>query len=280
MKDQWVVRRKWILLVVLTVLIGFRDIKAKIHRNSAYLAFSRVMAADHIEATKRQADLKHFAEYISPEEDRGETLKSLSEETMLRSIFIGEYHRLRGDIDEAARWYMQAAYSEPDSLWQDSLLCARRDRLLPDGDILITDFANVDGWVLDSNNSDVVDVAFESVDGIAYISYQNRPDQRDIVAYSLYPEGGVELGYHTTLTLRVRIEPGSFLTLEAKVDDVLERYLNYYEGTGHWETVRFPLEGEILQAIKLSVSEPGMDSETADTYKVELDQMRLELNPQ
>jgi hypothetical protein len=278
MKARYMLCLRWILFAILVALIGV-GAKAKIARNSAYLVFSRTMVADHIGATERQAALDRFAQFISPA-GMTSAVESSSEETMLPSIFIAEYHRLQGDVAEAAQWYRQAARSKPEPTWQRSLLYVRRDRLLPDGGILIDDFQTIGNWKPDLVNNNVEEVVFESQDGIARLSYPNRSDRRDIVAYSLYPEGGVELGYHTTLALRVRIEPGAFLTLETKVDDVLERHLNYHEGTGSWDTVRFTLEGEILQMIKLSASEPGTGPETADTYKVELGQIRLELSPQ
>lgn len=238
------------------------------------------MSADHIRAKDRQAGLERFLGYlrsIRNEEVLPSPVEPLSETTMLRSIFVGEYYRLQGDMDKAARWYLLATQSDPLPLWQDSLQYAWRDRLLPSGDILITDFANVDGWVLDSINSNVVDGTFECVDGVVYVSYQNRPDQRDIVAYSLYPEGGMQLGYHTVLSVRVKIEPGSFLTLEIKVDDNLERYLHYYQGIGEWEVLEFPLRGGTLQAIKLGTGEPG-ESKTTPVYsEVWIDWIKLEL---
>jgi hypothetical protein len=278
MKARYALYLRWILFVILVALIGV-GAGGKIAKNSAYLVFSRTMVANHIGATERQAALDRFAEFISPA-GMISAVESSSEETMLPSIFIAEYHRLKGDMAEAAQWYRQAARSEPEPTWQHSLLYAQRDRLLPDGSILIDDFQTTGSWKPDLVNNNVEEVVFESQDRIACLSYPNHPDRRDIVAYSLYPEGGVELGYHTTLALRVRIEPGSFLTLETKVDDVLERHLNYHEGTGSWETVMLPLEGEVLQAIKVSASEPGTSLETADTYTVELGQIRLELSLQ
>ncbi len=267
----------WLGICLMFALSGACTVAHIARHNWAYITLNKALAADHIKAADRQAKLAHFVDYLHWAQSHNSQILSPqdnSKATMLRSIFIGEYYRSRGNVDRAAWWYRQAIQCEPYPLWQDSLSYAKRDRLLPNGNILITDFGDIERWISEPVNN--ANVNFESKDGVVCISYQNRSDQRDIAAYSLYPEDGVQLGYHTTLSARVKVEQGSFLTLELKVDGNLERYLNYYEGTGDWETFEFPLTGDVLQAIKLGVSEPSQLAAT-QLYRVWIDWIQLEL---
>ncbi len=274
-------RRFIILIFLFSVVVSTAvDQIEKINRNLAHLSFVKAMSANTIKATDRQEKLKHFVTYLHHSQDKvllSPSVEAQTESTMLRSIFIGEYHRFQGDIDEAAQWYLQATQSDPFPSLQNSLSYARRKRLLPNGDILITDFSDVDGWQPDLVNYNVESITFDSTDGIALISYPNHLDRRDIVTYLLYPPGAIQLGYHIVLSMRVKMEPGSFLTMSVKVDDVLERHLNYYQGTGNWETLKFPLTGDLLQAIFLSFSEPGKPPTEVSTYNAWIDWMQLEL---
>jgi hypothetical protein len=278
-KTKWVAWSVGILILSMVVSFKLDWLQAAFDKNLGYVSLSRALASDHIQATDRQVKLARFLAYLDSAGELDVPLslvKQSNETSMLRSIFIGDYYRLRGDLNKAARWYLLAAHSEPFPSMQNSLLYAQRTRLLPDGDILIADFTNVDAWVpcWDNNNDDA---ALESDNNTALISYPNNLEQRDFVAYLLYPEGGLQLGYHTVLSMRVRVETGSFLTVEVTVDDVAwQRVLHYYRGTGDWETLRFPLTGDVLKMVELSVSEPE-ERLGRVRYSVWIDWIQLEL---
>lgn len=268
----------WLVLGILIVISLRRDLKVRSYNNWNYAAFSRIMATDHIKAMERQAVLERFAEYLGLEQRQHDVADTFPETSMLQAIFIGEYHRLRGDKVEAAQWYRQAAKVESEPVWQRSLSYAQRSRLLPDGSMNFDEFSDVSGWVLDQVNSNVVDAVFESQDGIAILFYQNQLDRRDTLAYMLYPEGGIRIGYHSLLSIRVKISPDSYLTVETKIDDILNRHVRYYSGTGEWEKVKIPLAGDTLQMVKLIFNEPGDPPPTTATHGYWLDWIRLELS--
>jgi tetratricopeptide (TPR) repeat protein len=262
---------------LLIVIVFWASTRSFLYRNLAYVSFSKALAADHIRATERQKGLTRFLEYLRSDRDQEILLpesEDLTEKTMLQSIFIGQYYRFQGNEDEAANWYLKAIDSDPVPFWQDSLVWTPQHMLLPDGYMLIHDFSQMEGWKL-ASPTNVVDVTFESVDGIALMTYPNRSDQRDRAAYALYLNP-VPLSYHTVLVMRVKIEPGAFLTMVTKKDGILERHLDYYQGSGDWETLRFPLTGDELQMVKLIPSEPAKPK-MASVYKIWFDWIKLEL---
>ena len=267
------------VLLLLVVFVSLANIEPILYKNLAYVSFGQALASDHISAMERQEKLMHFLKYLRLVRDQEISLpdaQDSAEKTMLQAIFIGEYHRFQGDVDEAAHWYLQAVESDPFPLWQDSLSYMLRNGLLPDGNILIDDFSDMRGWVPDSHNN-AVDARFERIDRVTSISYRNLPAQRDLLAYSLYPNPlEMPLAHHAVLSIRVKLELGSYLTLEeVTLSNGRTRHLNYYRGTGEWETLKFSITGDILGEIKLIVSEPNEPRE-ANIYRVWIDSIKLE----
>jgi hypothetical protein len=276
--------RRWLrlsLIVFFLLLVfgpAFQIALPLVDQNLVMLNFIRAVTAESIQAVERQTTLARYADFLDDTREAGvaEQGNRGTDASMLHAYFVGEYHRRQGENDEAAAWYRTAAHAAPQPNKQSSLAYAQRSRLLADGSLLVHNFSDLVGWQ-QIPETNVQDVMINSQNGALTFSYANRNDQRDIFAYQLFPEGGIPLGYHSILSLRALTEPGSYLTLETKVDGKYERHINYYQGSGEWETISVPLAGERLEAIFLSMGEPGKPPTTTPVYTIHLDWIHLDL---
>ena len=275
------VRKHTLLLIGIAsffIIMAHGDIKALFTKNIAYLYLSKAFTPEPIKATVRQEMLGDFVRWYQLSQNRTYMLpwsNETSKMLMLRSIFIGQYYRFQGDMESAVSWYLMATNSTPFPVWQSSLTDIWQNKLSKDGNVMLDDFEGVGGWIPHTNHNNS-EATIESRDGIAIISYPNHLEQRDVVAYVLYP-GDLRLGYHTVLSVRVKIETGSLLTIDVKVDDGLERVLSYYPGTGDWETLQFHLTSEMFYVIYLNISEPWPPPTEIPVYKVWIDWIHFDL---
>jgi len=246
--------------------------------NQHNMRFVGVMVANPIETTELQRVLADYADYLQPKTTSSKSaIPDISDShNLLSSVFRGEYYRLQGMPALAADWYRTASVAQLQSTILGSLSAIPRSRLLPDGNLLVHDFENLDNWQL-LPETNVNDVLQESKDDMLSISFANRFDQRDILAYQLYPAGGVPIANHKTLSFRIFLNPGTFFTLDIKVDGGIKRYLAYHQGNGNWEIISTQLDGDRLEGIIMSFGEPGSSNPPVPEYSIKLDWARLEL---
>jgi hypothetical protein len=269
------------LLALFAIVFSWMTLRptAVVAQNLQSLRFILLVFADNIPAQTRQDELAKFGEYLSStihEPGRVAVVREPGPVSMLQAFFVGEYYRMQSKLEEAAYWYLQSARSEPTPRNQSGLDYAVRSRLTLEGNLLLHDFETLDGWIIDRVNSNVRDVEINSEGGHTAISFRNQPQQRDTLAYELYFQR-LPIGYHSTLSLLAKSNPGTFLTVEVQADGKLTRYLNYQESVGEWIYYDFVIEGSALELVKLSVSEPS-DILTASTeYYIELDELKLRL---
>jgi hypothetical protein len=273
---DWTAWCRRIVLVLLITFFFMQDIKTFVHKNLSSLCFTQALVTDYIVATDRQAKLNRFLAYSHLEPNAIHSLEGeTSQATMIRSLFMGEYHRFQGDMEVAAYWYSQAIHNDPIPLEQRALSYIPSARLLPDGNVLVDDMSHIDNWQV-VNPTNVIDITFENRDGLGFISYQNDLERRDYLVYTV-SAGVLPLIYHPVLSLRVKLTTGSYLSVAAKVDGVTQRYLSYYQGTGEWETLRIPLQGSALYKLRFILSEPGKEARTSN-YSIWIDWIKLELD--
>ncbi len=117
-----------------------------------------------------------------------------------------------------------------------------------------------------------------NVEGKVYISndvlelyYLNDLKKRDIFAFYI-PVNKPDV---KTLLFKVRIQPGTYFTVDVTVNGQLvsPRTINYYKGTGDWEELSIPIGGT-LNAFSFSIGEPS-DKETQKDYKIEIDWIEI-----
>lgn len=266
---------KWILFLgSFLALVGF-GLSRTVPRNIAYLALNRALGS----ANESQAnDIVIFAQYWDQTNGQRPTrqLENLEDTPARQAFFIATYYMYHQDMSTAIQWY-QYAIADP-SAWPDATQPIWRERLMPDGQILLDDFVTPDFWKVDEVNSNVTAVTLQSTDSIVHISYPDRPDTRDRLAYSLFPNPDqVPLGYHRTLAVRVQVATNSYLTLETVTDGMRQRHLDYVQGRGEWQILRLPLEGDILKEIKIIISEPDGPSDS-NSREVWFDWVKLEMD--
>lgn len=263
-------------LFLIAVAITISNSSNNLYRNLAYLNLSKALVSDHVSAEFRQARLQDYFNYIYNPQSGNISPPSIDENpkfSMLTAIFIGEYYRYQGNWNKAAQWYLTAVKSDPFPVLQDSLSSLRKDKLLPDGTYKIDDLSNANHWRL-VPPTNVKDITLESSDGILTASYKNNLNKRDRLVYSIRT-GSFELGYHNILSTRVKLEPGTYLTIDAKIDDELKRYLRNYPGSGEWETLLIPLAGSSIHYIIFDFSERKKSAKTP-IYQASVDWIKLE----
>lgn len=117
-----------------------------------------------------------------------------------------------------------------------------------------------------------------NVEGKVYVSndvlelyYLNDLKKRDIFSFYM----PVNKPNVKTLLFRVRIQPGTYFTVDTTVNGQLvsPRVINYYRGTGEWEELSIPIGGT-LSALSMSIGEPS-DKETQKDYKLEIDWIKI-----
>ena len=262
-------------LFLISAAITFSNSSNIIYHNLAYLNLAKALVSDQIKAEDRQARLHDFINspfYPQSGNISPPSVDEYSEISMLNAIFIGEYYRFQGNWDKAAQWYLVAIESDPFPVWQNSLSYLRKDKLLPDGTYK-DDLSNTNRWILDPS-SNIEELVFENSGGILNISFENIPNRRDKLAY-VVSTGLFNLGYHRLLSIRMKLEPGTFFTLSAKTDDELERYISYYMGSGEWETIKVPLKGDVIHYLRMSFSETGKPN-LSDSYQAQIDWIHIE----
>lgn len=105
------------------------------------------------------------------------------------------------------------------------------------------------------------------------LSYLNDQKKRDLFAFYFPMERSIS--NVKALILKVRIQPGTYFTVDVTVNGQLlsPRPINYYKGTGEWEELSIPIGGT-LNSFSLSIGEPS-DKETQKDYKVEIDWIKV-----
>ena len=109
------------------------------------------------------------------------------------------------------------------------------------------------------------------------LTYANTPGVRDMVVYAW--RGPLALPAWHTVRIVGKSAPGTYLTLELSTENGLNRYLNYHQGSGEWETFDLPIEGTELRYIYIILNEPS-DGVEADHYQLQLQPVALRLEPE
>jgi hypothetical protein len=192
--------------------------------------------------------------------------------SMIPSMVIADDYRRQKDLKKAAFWLHHAATTAPYPSLQHAVLLPGWIQITPQGN-LVVDWS-ISSWHFRSD-SQLADLAIDEEYGWLALSYRNKLGQRDKVIYEW--KGPLQLSYWHTLQLRARVHPGTYLTFETHSDTGVERHLNYYGGTGRWETFSIPLNVDKLRYIYISISEPSPDSLVLD-YAVDIEPLTFLLD--
>jgi hypothetical protein len=141
----------------------------------------------------------------------------------------------------------------------------------------IDDFDNLsDNWKPHPANN--IEGEFSAKDGALRLGFFNRKGIRDIYAYGYYfedPPSSV-----SSLTLRIKLEPGTFFTVDVKVSgQVIDpRFLNYYtSGANDWEAIRVPIPEGDFEAFWVGISEPPNFSDQVANMRVQIDWVKVDV---
>jgi hypothetical protein len=105
------------------------------------------------------------------------------------------------------------------------------------------------------------------------MQYSNSPGARDVYSFSSYP--GIKIGDHPKLSLRLRGMEPTLFTLEIVVDGKRSRLANYQPVPVEWTVWSFPLQGEVLSEITLSIGEANA-SPAASQYELQIDWIAIQ----
>lgn len=173
---------------------------------------------------------------------------------------LGNLHQINGNWQQAINYWQKGGFQ-------------RVAKVLSDGTVLVLDdFANPDLWHRHAATS-VVNSFFVSIeDDTVLFSSINNYDNRDSAIYERPFDVFVE-GY-SNLELKLKIEDRSYFTLETLVDGNWIRLMDYYQGDGSWEIVSLPINGTLLEAVRISLSEPHQDVKMTQVYRVQLEYLK------
>jgi hypothetical protein len=184
--------------------------------------------------------------------------------SMIPSMVNADYYRKHKQLAEAADWLQRAVVAAPSPGIQEPVMLS--------GWISVTTAGNVvmswsdPAWQFRSD-SQLASISTNAGGDRLTLSYENAVGHRDRVIYQW--SGLLQLPYWHTLRLKAKIHSGTWLTVESHSKSGLKRHLNYYQGTGDWEELDFPLASDDLDYLYISISEPSADSTTSD-YTVDL----------
>jgi hypothetical protein len=157
---------------------------------------------------------------------------------MIVSTIRAEHYRRLGELEMAAAWLEHAAMAQPAPLRQKALIFPTNVQLSPEGAIVID--STTPGWSVrrDSQTNSKV----EQGDTIV-LSWEAEAEQRKrgVFVWS----SPFNIPYHHTSVLNLKIEPGCLFILETVIDGESTRHLRH-RGTGEWEEISVPVEGEYL----------------------------------
>lgn len=112
------------------------------------------------------------------------------------------------------------------------------------------------GWIPDITNT--TSATFQPVEDTYELRFANTPASRDIAAYTAAADA-IPLANFDALSVRARVAPGSFLTLDVLIDGSVQRLLGYHRGSGEWETLTLPLPeaGRQIEMVRIIANEPN-----------------------
>lgn len=127
------------------------------------------------------------------------------------------------------------------------------DRFRGNDPVLILDSAPDEQWHRYwENNSDAT---LTHRDGYTELSYQNIPQTRQIVAYDFEPR--FIITNYKELVLKLKTTSHTFITIDLLIDSRWMRPIAYQQlGSADWHELSLPIRGDLLEDIRLSVSEP------------------------
>jgi hypothetical protein len=192
--------------------------------------------------------------------------------SMIPSMVNADYYRKHKQLAEATIWLQQAAVAAPSPGIQEPIALSGWISVTTSGDVVLN--WSDPAWQFRSD-SQPASISTNSDGDRLTLSYENVVGRQDRVIYQW--SGLLQLPYWHTLRLKARIHSGTWLTVESHSKSGLKRHLNYYQGTGDWEELDFPLTSDDLDYIYISISEPSADSTTFN-YTVDFAPMTVILD--
>jgi hypothetical protein len=267
--------KQYLIILTIITLIIIRLSSDAVSQNIAYLSFNWALGQTSVNRTYYLGKFASFWQQKAPQSTP--TLLYGNTISPIQQFFIGRYYHIQGDLTTAIHWYSLAAQHSDEFIWPSLADLQWQHQLTSDGHVLLDDFKQANLWRKEEGNSNITNLTFQVADSVTYINFTNQLQQRDRLAYSLYPNWAkIPIGYHQILAIRVKISPDSYFTLETVIDDLRTRHLNYIQGNGEWQIIKIPLSGNILKEVKIILSEP-VEMNTATQYQFWFDWIKLEL---
>jgi hypothetical protein len=196
--------------------------------------------------------------------------------SMIRALYMAQYYRMHGRIEEAATWYMRAAESTASPVQQVAIMPLLPEFLESDGTILLDDFAERIKWH-PTTNTNVGAVRFEHGEDEIQITFRNNARERDILGFTYSTNTPFPTAYHNRLAIRIKSEDGAYLSVETVEDGTRYRRLNYFKVMPEWQIIHLPITEDSLHSLTISFTEPENKSYEQAEIAVWLDWVRLEL---
>jgi hypothetical protein len=121
---------------------------------------------------------------------------------------------------------------------------------------VVESFHNLDQWSPCPwcNNVPADHRRFFSDGRILTMSYLPDPQSRGN-RFALWSMPNLPIGGHSVLTLRVKYDQDTLLTMEIVVEGRRSRTINYRSGLGKWEVLEVPIGGNVLNEIVVGIGD-------------------------
>ena len=86
------------------------------------------------------------------------------------------------------------------------------------------------------------------------MSYLQDPQSRED-RFAIWSILNLPIGRNSALILRMKYDQATLFTMEIVVDGLRSRPINYRSGSGKWEVVEVPIDGNILNEIVIGIGE-------------------------
>ena len=121
---------------------------------------------------------------------------------------------------------------------------------------VVESFHNLDQWSTCPwcNNVPADHRRFVSDGHILTMSYLQDPQSHED-RFAIWSILNLPIGRNSALILRMKYDQATLFTMEIVVDGLRSRPINYRSGSGKWEVVEVPIDGNILNEIVIGIGE-------------------------
>jgi hypothetical protein len=253
------------LVAVLALsLIAIRIIPA-LQTNIQMAALNQATGVGYLSPNQRQARLSLLKPVSS--------MESAAEVSPQQALFIANHYQHEGRLPQAISWYRRAVESTAFRSWQEARPYQWRPMLTPAGDISLTEFDQIDGWVSTGPFENPMRDLATVNHGVASIHLPPGAEGL-FAAYSTYPNRiALPVGPHRNLAIRLNASPGIRLSVEAAIDGDRQPLLQDFTGTSEWQTVALPLPDGSFREVRIILFGTG----SSDSESIRFDWIRLQI---